>query len=215
MLKRTILIGAAAVVALIVSAGCSNSDSGNQHSAGHNTSASATAAPTTGAPSGEQHNTADVWFLKHMIPHHQQAIEMSDIVLAKQGIDPRVTDLANKIKAAQGPEIQQMQDWLKQWGDPPMPTTAPGDTNMPGHGDSEVMPGMMTERELTALKEAQGVDASRMFLTQMIAHHEGAIAMAQTEIESGQFPPAVAMARQIATGQQQEIDTMKQILTSL
>lgn len=51
-----------------------------------------------------------------MIPHHQQAIQMSDIVLAKQGIDPRVIDLANQIKAAQGPELQQMQGWLTQWG---------------------------------------------------------------------------------------------------
>ena len=51
---------------------------------------------------------------------------MSDVLLAKQGIDPRVTDLATKIKAAQGPEIKQMQDWLSQWGNPPMPPMAPG-----------------------------------------------------------------------------------------
>ena len=63
--------------------------------------------------------------------------------------------------------------------------------------------------------EAEGVDANRFFLTQMIAHHEGAISVAQTEIEEGQSPPAVAMARSIVTTQQQEIDTMKGILASL
>ena len=172
----------------------------------------ATASATTPAAGTEAHNNADVWFVRHMIPHHQQAIEMSDIVLAKHGIDPRVTELATTIKAAQGPEIQQMQDWLNQWGNPSIPTMAPGDMQMPAHGG---MPGTLSERELNALREAEGVDANRLFLTQMIAHHEGAISVAQTEIEEGQSPPAVAMARSIVTTQQQEIDTMKGILASL
>ena len=76
------------------------------------------------------------------------------------------------------------------------------------------MPGMLSDRELNALREAKGVDA-RLFLTQMIAHHEGAISVVQTEIEEGQSPPAVAMARSIITTQQQEIDTMKGVLASL
>lgn len=62
-------------------------------------------------------------FTQQMIPHHQQAIEMSDDILGKQGIDPRVVTLANQIKAAQGPEIQQMQGWLAQWGVSSMPMT--------------------------------------------------------------------------------------------
>ncbi len=66
-------------------------------------------------------------FAQQMIPHHQQAIEMSDIVLARKGIDPRVTDLATAIKAAQGPEIKQMQGWLGQWGNPPMPPMESGE----------------------------------------------------------------------------------------
>ena len=143
-----------------------------------------------------------------MIPHHTQAIEMSDTLLAKQGIDPRVTDLANQIKAAQGPEIQQMQGWLTQWGTAPMPP-------MSGHGDMAGMSGMMSEQDMTALKDAQGVDAAKLFLTQMISHHEGAITMAQTEIKDGQYPPAVELARAIVTAQQREIDTMNGILASL
>ena len=75
-------------------------------------------------------------FAQHMIPHHQQAIEMSDMILAKQGIDPRVVELANQIKVAQGPEIEQMQGWLKEWGQPTMPMMPgmemPGQTGMPG-----------------------------------------------------------------------------------
>jgi uncharacterized protein (DUF305 family) len=210
MWKRAILIGAGAAAALVISAGCSGSESGPEQSGGGSSSA-------TAESSSQDHNDADVMFAQHMIPHHQQAIEMSDVVLAKQGIDPRVTDLATEIKAAQGPEIKQMQDWLGQWGNPPMPPMGTEE----GHGghDMEGMPGdgmgMMSDEQMTALNNAKGVEVSRLFLTGMITHHEGAIAMAQTEIEDGKFAPAVELARAIVKTQQAEIDTMKGILETL
>src|SRR5882724_5357650 len=102
---RTTVIAASALAALGILTGCSG-PSEPAHPAGHSPSSSATAA------AAEAHNDADVMFAQHMIPHHQQAVEMSDMLLAKQGIDPRVTQLATQIKAAQGPEIQQMQSWL-------------------------------------------------------------------------------------------------------
>jgi uncharacterized protein (DUF305 family) len=68
---------------------------------------------------------------------------------------------------------------------------------------------------MTALKGALGVDASKLFLTQMIAHHEGAITMAQTEIKDGQYPAAIELSKSIVTSQQQEIDTMKRLLATL
>jgi uncharacterized protein (DUF305 family) len=206
MWKRTTLIGAGALAALAIFTGCSSSNE-SEHPAGHSPASSATAGPSTTA-AAEAHNDADVMFAQHMIPHHTQAIEMSDTLLAKQGIDPKVTKLANQIKAAQGPEIQQMQSWLTQWGTPSMPP-------MSGHDDMAGMSGIMSEQDMTALKDAQGVDASKLFLTQMIAHHEGAITMAQSEITDGQYPPAVGMARAIVTTQQQEIDTMKGLLAAL
>jgi uncharacterized protein (DUF305 family) len=240
MWKRTMLAGAAAMATLVIGTGCSSSsDSGTEQSTGHTTSTSATAGATT-TPAADAHNQADVMFASHMIPHHQQAIEMSDMLLAKQGIDPRVTELADQIKAAQGPEIKQMQDWLNQWGNPPMPMPSgmPGHGNMPmpsgdmpmpsgdmpGHGNMPTtsgmpgpagMPGMMSEQDMTALQNAQGVEAAKLFLTQMIAHHEGAITMAQNEIKNGQYPAAKELAQTIVTMQQQEIDTMKGILASL
>jgi uncharacterized protein (DUF305 family) len=220
MWTRTLLTGGAAVAALVITAGCSNSGSGQQ--AGQTTTAttataSATAAPTTTQNAGAN-NQADVMFAQHMIPHHKQAIEMSDMVLGKQGIDPRVTELANQIKAAQGPEIQQMQGWLTQWGNLAMPSMSAG--NMPGHdmpgmSGTPGMAGMMSEADMTALQNAQGVEASKLFLTQMITHHEGAITMAQNEIKDGQYPAAVELAKAIVTAQQKEIDTMKGILTTL
>ena len=208
MRRRLLAIGAAAVATLTTLTGCS----------GSSPEAGTSPAGTTTSAAAQPHNQADAMFAHHMIPHHQQAIEMSDIVLGKQGIDPRVVTLANQIKAAQGPEIQQMQSWLSQWGEPtmmPMPSSM-----MPGHdmgdmGDMPGMSGMMSGEDMAALRNAQGVEASKLFLTQMIAHHQGAIAMAQDEIKSGQYPPAIAMSQSIVTSQQKEIDEMQAILASL
>lgn len=221
MWTRTLLTGAAALAALVVAAGCSNNSGGEQPAGQATTAATPTAQATT--PTAEAHNQADVMFAQHMIPHHQQAIEMSDMLLSKQGIDPRVIELANQIKAAQGPEIQQMQGWLTQWGSPQMPMPS----GMPGHGDMPTtsgMPsmsgtpgvsGMMSEQDMAALQNAQGAEASKLFLTQMITHHEGAITMAQNEIKDGQYPAALELARSIVTSQQKEIETMKGILATL
>ena len=87
--------------------------------------------------------------------------------------------------------------------------------DMPGHDMGSMGGGMMSEQDMAALRNAQGIEASRLFLTQMIEHHKGAIAMAQTELNSGQFSPAVELARSIVSSQQKEIDTMQQMLGSL
>jgi len=149
---------------------------------------------------------------------------MSDMLLGKQGIDPEVVSLANEIKNAQGPEIEKMQGWLQEWGVSSSPTPTPTNTAMPGHnmpghnmpsgdmGDMAGGHGMMSEADMAALQNAQGVEASRLFLTQMIEHHKGAIMMAQEEIDIGQFPAAVEMARAIVSSQQAEIDTMQGML---
>ena len=114
-LRAAVAAGGAALVLLLT--GCT--DSGSTEDAG----ASAThdhGSMSQQADPAADHNDADVSFAAGMVPHHQQAIEMSDIILAKQGIDQRVVDLANQIKAAQGPEIATMQQWLTGWGAPAM-----------------------------------------------------------------------------------------------
>lgn len=225
--KRTLLTSAGAVAALVIAAGCSDNSGGSEHQMGQSTMPPTASANATTPPGGEEHNQADVMFAQHMTPHHQQAVEMSDMLLTKQGIDPRVTELAKQIKAAQGPEVEKMQGWLNQWGNPPMPPMPMPSGDMPGHGNmpgmsgtpsASGMPGMagmMSDEDMAALQNAQGVEASKLFLTQMITHHEGAITMAQNEIKDGQYPAAIELARAIVTAQQKEIDTMKGILATL
>ena len=206
--KHAWLIGVA--VAALVVAGCSGG-SENTQQAGQ--AAPSGAASSSAAPD-EAHNDADVMFVQHMIPHHQQAIEMSDMVLAKTDVDPQVVALAKQIKAAQGPEIAQLQGWLDKWGDPPMPSMPAEDPNAHG-GHGAPMAGMMSDEDMAALKNAPGPDAGPVFLSQMIAHHEGAISMAQDEVNHGEFPGAVELATKIITTQKREIDTMRGLLASM
>jgi uncharacterized protein (DUF305 family) len=197
MRRWALIIGAAGLAALLTLTACSSS---SNKSATSGTSSAGSSAASTSTPATSAHNQADVTFAQNMVPHHEQhCVQMSDIILGKQGIDPRVVQVANQIKAEQGPEIQQMRSWLSQWGQSPM----------------SMAPGMMSDEDMTALKNAQGVDASKQFLTGMIQEHQAAIAMAQDEIKSGQYPPAVALAHSIVTNHQQEITTMQGILDSL
>ena len=219
--------GLAALAASVLVVGACSDTATDSPPSTNTTSAAASASP--GDASGDAaHNDADVMFTRGMIPHHQQAIEMSNMLLGKQGIDPEVSSLAEEIKNAQGPEIERMQGWLQEWG----MSSAPGGSGMPGHdmpghqmpgggdmGDMGDMPGMsggghgmMSEADMAALQNAQGEEATRLFLTQMIEHHQGAIMMAQQEIDNGQFPAAVEMAGNIVSSQQAEIDTMQDML---
>lgn len=149
-------------------------------------------------------NDADAMFASMMIVHHEQAIEMSAIVLDADGVDPRVTALAERITAAQGPEIEQLRGWLDDWG-VEADTAAPMD-----HGD-----GMMSADDLAALEAASGAEASSLFLEQMIVHHEGAVEMAEQQVAEGENADAVALAESIIEAQAAEIDEMKELLAGL
>ncbi|WP_241986686.1 DUF305 domain-containing protein [Cryobacterium fucosi] len=154
---------------------------------------------------------ADVTFAQMMIPHHEQAVEMSDDILAKDGIDQRILDLATQIKAAQQPEIKQLKAWLTDWGTDE--TSTQGMDGMSGMGDGS--DGMMSADDMMALANASGADAGRLYLNQMIVHHEGAVVMAQLELDEGQNVDAKAMASNIVTSQTDEIGVMKDILATL
>jgi uncharacterized protein (DUF305 family) len=201
---------AAATLAVTGLTGCSTTDTSTMPGMDHGSSGSPSAASSSPAasatPAAGPHNDADVMFPQAMIPHHQQAVAMSDMILAKDGIDAKVTDLATQIKAAQAPEIAQMSGWLAGWGENPSPSMGM---------DHDMGGGMMSQADMDALDQAAGKDAARLFLTGMITHHKGAITMAQHEVANGQSPEAIALAQKIITDQQAEITTMTRLLTQL
>lgn len=178
---RTAATAALALTAALTLAGCSAGSDDEDSMPGMDHGSTEQAADV---------NDADVMFASMMIVHHEQAIEMSDIVLAKEDVNPEVVELAEAIKAAQGPEIEQLQGWLDDWG------VDPEEQQMDGmdHGD-----GMMTEDDLAALESADGPEASRLFLEQMIAHHEGAVEMAQTQVMTAATPMPSSSRRPSST----------------
>jgi len=167
------------------------------------------------AANGDEFNDADVEFASDMIQHHAQALAMVDLTTGRQ-LDPEVQQLAEDIRAAQAPEIEQMTDWLTDW-DQPIPETVRDHANAHGDGEMEMesdMPGMMSAEEMAELEAAKGAEFQQMWLEMMTEHHEGAIEMAQTEQSDGKFGPAVDLAEDIESAQQEEISTMESLLGS-
>lgn len=164
-------------------------------------------APTATASTTAVFNNADETFAMNMIAHHQQAIAMAELVLDKEGVDERVINLALDIKAAQGPEIETMNQWLEDWG---LGTAGSGMEGMDHSGD-----GMMSDDDMAALESASAAEAGALFLQQMTVHHQGAIDMAQQELDNGENPDALALAAKIIDDQTAEIATMQSILATL
>ena len=202
--KITTLSVAAALAASLGLAGCA-AESGTSGGGMHSNHASSSPMSSMMPDANADHDQADIMFARMMIPHHAQAVEMSDIVLAKPDLPADVRALATRIKDAQAPEIETMAGWLKAWNVPTM---------MPDHsGDG--MSGMVDAEGLEKLKAAQGTEAARLFMEQMTEHHEGAINMAKQEIGAGKYPDAIQLARDIVTAQEAEIAEMKKLLAAL
>ena len=142
-----------------------------------------------------------------MIVHHEGAIEMADLAVERAASE-EVRSLAEGISAAQGPEIEKMTSWLEAWGE--------GTMSMGGmdHGGMD-MDGMNQEEAMAELAGLSGVEFDRRFLELMIAHHEGAVEMAQTELEDGQNTEALALSEQIVADQEAEIAEMQQLLSTI
>ncbi len=167
-------------------------------------------------------SATDVAFAQSMIPHHQQAVEMADLALDPQSdASPQVKALAKQIKAAQDPEIQQMSAWLAQWGASTAMPSASGDAgdmagmDHSGHDMGGItMSGMMTAEDMAKLSSASGKTFDTLWLQMMIAHHEGAVQMAeQVKADSGN-PQVTALADSVIAGQTQEIETMQALLAA-
>ena len=107
---KTMALASSALATALILAGCSSPTAG-----GHSGMDMGMGGSSATSTATSEHNDADVSFTQNMVMHHQQAIEMSDMVLAKTGVHARVTELAQKIKAAQQPEIDTMNGWLKTW----------------------------------------------------------------------------------------------------
>ena len=175
-----------------------------------------------GSMTSEQNSSGysqrDLMFAQMMIPHHQQAVDMSTLA-EKQTTNAELLALAKQIKDAQANEIEQMQEWLEASGD------TGGDMNMQGDmghdggmTDNDMMDGMMggmlTDEEFDRLAGMSGAEFDRYFLESMIVHHEGALQMVRM-ITNSANAEAKALGESIVDSQTAEIEQMKQMLAAL
>ena len=193
---RLVRLAGGLIAGAVVLTGCSGGSSMDMNDTNAGSSASQSA----------EFNDADVTFAQGMIVHHEGALEMAQMADGRAQ-DPRVLDLADRIEAAQDPEIQTMTGWLEDWG---QPTSAEKSEGMDMDGG---MGGM--NMDMSGLEAASGAEFDRMWLEMMTEHHRGAVDMAETEIADGQNADAIALAEQIVESQNAEIDEMETLLTEL
>ncbi|NYI99354.1 uncharacterized protein (DUF305 family) [Nocardioides thalensis] len=156
----------------------------------------------------------DVAFMQMMIPHHAQALAMSKLAPSRAS-SPEVKAMARRILAAQRPEIITMAAWLTDRGVAvPKATDDPADYDHGEHGH-DTMHGMLTAAQMRELRAASGREFDRLFLTGMIQHHEGAIAMADAVATGGTDVQVTEIANDIVIGQGAEIGRMRELLRGL
>ncbi|BCB91528.1 DUF305 domain-containing protein [Phytohabitans suffuscus] len=152
------------------------------------------------APDGSLYNDADTFFMRMMIPHHGQALEMAALAADRAG-HPQIRAVASRITAAQQPEIAVFRAWLKA-----------RDLSEDEAGHSHAgMKGMQPPEAIKGLAGLRGDAFDKMFVDMMVAHHEGAIAMATDVLTHGRDERINELATGIAAEQQAEISRLRQI----
>ncbi|HWM33874.1 MAG TPA: DUF305 domain-containing protein [Pseudolysinimonas sp.] len=176
-------------------------------------------APSTAAPPSE---SAAAGFLRDMQVHHAQAVEMA-MLIRDRSDDPALRQLAYDIAIGQAGQAGQMYGLLNSWGLPQASSRPPMswmsqpviDGSSGGHDMGPTpgaMPGMASEAELGALRDADGVEAERLFLTLMIAHHRGGLDMAEAVLARTTLGPVVSLANGIIASQTSDIEAMQAML---
>lgn len=160
--------------------------------------------PTLPATTTPSFTVVDSMFSQMMIPHHAQAVEMADLVPGRTD-SPELLALAEEIRAAQRPEIDQMTAWLEEWG-------LETEIDLAEHAGHAGMEGMLSDEQLQAMVAAEGPEFDRLWLEGMIAHHEGAVSMAETALAAGVHRPTLELAEEILRAQEAEITRMRAML---
>lgn len=147
-----------------------------------------------------RYNGLDTVYVQMMIPHHQQALEMSTLAV-EHAADPRIRAYADRIRAGQGPEISVLRGWLSTRG---LPETAPGH-------DHAGMRGMQSPEAMRRLGDARGVEFDRLFIAMMTDHHQGAVTMATDLLSVGVDATLNELATSLATEQAIEISRLREL----
>ena len=163
--------------------------------------------PPSTRPTLPVHTPADVQFMQGMIVHHAQAIEMTDLIESHTE-NKDLRSLGARISRSQSDEINFMKRWLAARGESMT-------HEMPGMDHSMLMPGMLTAKQMAALKKAKGKEFDQLFLKGMIQHHNGALTMVKDLFDSpgaGQDAELFNFVTDVDSGQRAEIKIMQTML---
>jgi uncharacterized protein (DUF305 family) len=164
------------------------------------------------------YTAADVRFMQGMIEHHAQALAMTSLIPGRT-TNPAIRLLAEKIDVSQKDEIAAMRRWLEARHEAVPDTSERAMAGMPGmESHHALMPGMLTSEQMARLAAAKGGEFDRLFLTGMIQHHEGALAMVKQLFAtpgSGQEPQLFGLATDIDADQRADIARMRAMLAAL
>ena len=164
------------------------------------------------------YTAADIEFMSGMIGHHSQAVKMAGWC-ASHGASKSLQIFCGRIALGQTAEIGLMSNWLKDRNQPvPQPDPRGMPMMMDGKMTYMMMPGMLTEEQMKQLDATRGVDFDRLFLTDMIQHHKGAISMVE-KLEgtdgADQDEIVFKFSNDVQADQTTEIDRMQQMLDAL
>ena len=170
--------------------------------AGPSLRAAFTPETSTSANGEAGYNDTDVHFLGMMVPHHQQAIDMSDVLLDSDVDDAKVRDLAQRIKDGQERENEQMRAWADEWGI---------EKDMEHHS-THIANGMFHPEQLEQFEALRGDELRTAFLEMMHFHHNHVIKMTQDEVDRGGYEPLREMAKEMIEVQTAEMGEMEELL---
>lgn len=231
---RRLALAAGTALALLAAQAC-GADDGQESAnviapgAPGESSTPATAEEIAAVAEEQGHNEADVTYLVMMIEHHSQALEMTDLVPDRHQRDG-VERIADRIAAAQDPEISAMESWLEEnvFGparDNPAHQNFCGLEGEGGHHpegedvplcdlevDHDDMQGMVSQEDMQRLTDAEGDEFDHLFVELMTAHHEGAVAMAVDVLSEGEDQTVMRMANDLIAEQNTEIARMESLL---
>lgn len=153
---------------------------------------------------------ADVRFMQHMLQHHAQAVEMTALV-PERSSRTDLTLFAERISVSQDEEIDIMENWLRERGEPVL------DPSADHHGSDGLMPGMLTPDQLAELEAAAGEQFDRLFLRYMYQHHQGAVQMVEelTSAGGGQDSFVFNMVKEIDADQRIEMDRILEMQVTM
>ncbi|MFC9590246.1 DUF305 domain-containing protein [Streptomyces sp. NPDC056944] len=211
--QRAVTLAALSAVAVLALGACESGSGQDAPRAGTSTGPAVVAPGKPGEPArrispeeaarllpDESPNGADFRYAQMMIVHHRQALTMTELA-PQRASSPQVKKVAERIAAAQRPEIDAMEGWLKNNGGP----------REQGAHDHHSMPGMATEAQLKELRNAKGAAFDELFLKLMITHHEGAVTMAAEVLSGGNNVLVEEMANDVIAQQTSEINRMRSL----